>query len=61
MYNVHVLSTNLPVEVIDLNSSISTISIGNRQSINELIDGMKVLETYVESSKRYLHVHVRLH
>lgn len=61
MYNVHVLSTNLPVEVIDINSSISTISIGNRQSINELIDGMKVLETYVESAKRYLHVHVRLH
>lgn len=55
MYNVHVLSTNLPVEVIDMNSSIFTIFIGNRQSINELIDGMKVLETYVESASGYVH------
>lgn len=50
MYNVHVLPTCLPVEVIDMNSSFSTPFIGNRQSINESNDDLKEIEMEVESA-----------
>lgn len=48
---------NLPVEVMDMNSSsVSAAFDRHRQSINELNDDMKEFETEVERERGYVHV-----